>query len=319
MGEYRQQKEGYFEGYFYDLFLQSINVRGTGGIMGRWYGKYDTGEFMMLLVNGRKSVSDFKRRAVIRWLGNAALMLLGVILVGGVSLVISEFDTHGHSRVYAVDSFSSGEGSAKQVQAGLMGVVNGVAHMEQYSDATRLLRASDANEEVLAGISGVDRRVIHQKTFEKGTLKASELGYYAQQTVYENQMSSDDYYTLLQIVEAEATGGDITSKMIVAGVVLNRVRDSHFPDTIYEVVWQENQFQPTADGRIYSCTVTDSTIEAVERVLQGEDYSQGALFFFARDSAEAQNINWFDSSLMQVFEYGGHEYFTYKEYVNNEL
>ena len=68
-----------------------------------------------------------------------------------------------------------------------------------------------------------------------------------------------------------------------------------------------------------ACTVTDSTIEAVERVLQGEDYSQGALFFFARDSAEAQNINWFDSSLMQVFEYGGHEYFTYKEYVNNEL
>lgn len=272
---------------------------------------------MMLLVNGRKPVPGFTGRALVRWMGNIALILLGVFLVGSVSLVISRFEFHGHSRVYAVNSFASEEGAAKKFQAGLMGVVKGVAHMEQYSDATRLLRAADANEEVLAGISGVDRRVIHQKTFEQGTLKASELGYYAQQTVYENQMSSDDYYTLLQIVEAEATGGDLISKMIVAGVVINRVRDSHFPDTICEVVWQEDQFQPTMDGRIFSCEVTESTIEAVERVLQGEDYSQGALFFFARDSAEAQNISWFDSSLTKVFEYGGHEYFTYQDYVND--
>ena len=274
----------------------------------------------MLLMNKERPVFfGFSRRMIGKWLGNLALMLLGVILVGGVLFVISEFDTHGHSRVYAVDSFSSGEGSARQVQAGLMGVVSGVSHMERYSDAARLQPAAESNEEVLVGISGVDRRFIHQKTLERGTLKAAELGYYAQQMVHENQMSADDYYTLLQIVEAEATGGDVQSKMIVAGVVLNRVRDSHFPDTIYEVVWQKDQFQPTADGRIYSCTVTESTVEAVERVLQGEDHSQGALFFFARNSAESQNISWFDNSLTKVFEYGGHEYFTYKEYVTPEV
>ncbi len=33
-------------------------------------------------------------------------------------------------------------------------------------------------------------------------------------------MSGEEYYTLLQIVEAEATGGDVMSKMMVAGVVL---------------------------------------------------------------------------------------------------
>ena len=271
---------------------------------------------MMLLVNGRKPVYGFTGRIIVRCITNIALVMLGMLLVGSIALIISEFDTRGHGRVYAVGSSSEGKGAGMQFQAGLQGVVDGVAHMEQYSDATRLLSAVHANEEVLAGISGVDRRVIHREAFEKGTQKASELGYYAQQTVYENQMSSEEYYTLLQIVEAEATGGDIMSKMIVAGVVLNRVRDSHFPDTIYEVVWQDAQFQPTMDGRIYSCTVTDSTVEAVERVLQGEDYSQGALFFFARNSAEGHNVRWFDSSLAKVFEYGGHEYFTYREYVN---
>lgn len=272
---------------------------------------------MMLLVNGPESFADFKGRIIFRYIRSFFLILIGAVIIGSISLVISEFDIHGHGRVYAVTSSEGGEGTQQQFQTGLMGVVNGVRDMEEFSDDTRMIRVTDANEEVLAGASGLDRRVIHKEAIGQGTTKAAELGYYAQQIVLENQMSSDEYYTLLHIVEAEATGGDVISKMMVAGVVLNRVRDSHFPDTIYEVVWQKEQFQPTADGRIYSCEITNSTIEAVERVLQGEDYSQGALFFFARDSAESSNVSWFDSSLAWLCEYGGHEFFTYKEYVNN--
>ena len=51
---------------------------------------------------------------------------------------------------------------------------------------------------------------------------------------------TEDYYALLQIVEAEATGGDMKSKILIANVVLNRVKDSRFPDTIYEVVWEKD-------------------------------------------------------------------------------
>lgn len=72
-------------------------------------------------------------------------------------------------------------------------------------------------------------------------------------------------------------------------------------------------FSPTSDGRIYSCSVTDSTILAVERVLQGEDYTEGALFFLARGSAEQKNTDWFDANLTKLFEYGGHEYYTYRD------
>ncbi len=272
---------------------------------------------MMLLRDELKSLVGFTRRFMCRYNRDIVSGLAGLLLVVGVVLVIPEFDASGRGRVYAVDSSGQGDGRAQQFQTGLMGVVNGVAHMEQYSEAARLVNVADANEEVLAGVKGLDRRVIHRKSIEEGTKIASELGYYAQQAVYENQMSQDDYYTLLQIVEAEATGGDVMSKMIVAQVVLNRVQDSHFPDNIYDVVWQEAQFQPTSDGRIYSCTVTDSTIEAVDRVLQGEDYSQGALFFFARDDADSASASWFDSSLVKMFEYGGHEYFTFAEYVSD--
>lgn len=271
---------------------------------------------MMLLTDAKKPSHGFAKRIVGRYIRNMTLILSGILMTGSIALVISEFDTGSHGKVYAVSSFQE-EGHIQEFQAGLMGVVNGVAHMERYSDASRLVNAKNGGGEVLAGVEGVDRRAIHRAVFGRGTGKAKELGYYAQQAVLENQMSSDEYYTLLQIVEAEATGGDVTSKMMVAGVVLNRVRDSHFPDTIYDVVWQDEQFQPTSDGRMYSCTVTDSTIEAVERVLQGEDCSQGALFFLARDSAEAGNTQWFDSKLAKLFEYGGHEYYTYREYVDS--
>ena len=256
----------------------------------------------MLLTNaeGRKRI-----------LKDAALILFAILMLVSIAVVISEFETGGHSTVYAVDS-SSNEGS-RQSQMGLTGVVTGVADMEKYSEATRLIRMDGAKGATLAGACGLDRRAIRKRQIASGTTNAKELGYYAQQTIQENQMSGEEYYTLLQIVEAEATGGDVMSKMMVAGVVLNRVKDSHFPDTIQEVVWQDDQFQPTSDGRIYSCSVTDSTILAVERVLQGEDYTQGALFFLARGSAEQKNTDWFDANLTKLFEYGGHEYYTYRD------
>lgn len=272
---------------------------------------------MMLLQDEMKSVMDFTRRIMYRYIRDIALILAGILMTAGIACVISEMDTGGHGRVYAVDFPDEGNGRAQQFQAGLMGVINGVAYMERYSDAARYVSVADANEEVLAGVRGLDRRAIRRTSIGEGIRVASELGYYAQQTVYENQMSEEDYYTLLHIVEAEATGGDLESKMMVAGVVLNRVRDSHFPDTIYDVVWQKAQFQPTSDGRIYSCEITDSTVNAVDRVLQGEDYSQGALFFFARDSADASSASWFDSSLVRIFEHGGHEYYTFGEYVSD--
>ncbi len=245
-----------------------------------------------------------------RYAGNIAAVLSAVFVLTVLSLLISEFDTGSRRKVYATDS---SQGTA-QFQTGLSGVVAGVSGMEAYSDRTRLVNAGYSNEDTLAGAGGIDRRILYRTKMQRGTKSAGALGYYAQQTVLKNQMASDEYQTLLQIVEAEATGGDVTSKMMVAGVVLNRVRDSHFPDTIQEVVWQKDQFQPTSDGRIYSCTVTDSTTEAVDRVLAGEDVSQGALFFFARESAEAVNTAWFDSSLTKLFEYGGHEYYTFQNY-----
>ncbi len=130
-------------------------------------------------------------------------------------------------------------------------------------------------------------------------------------------LSYTDYSTLLQIVEAECTGGDLLSKQYVACVVLNRVKDPVFPDTVYDVVWQRQsgtaQFSPTQDGRMGTLTISDSTIEAVNNAITQEDISEGALFFIAREHAASRSVDWFDSELEYLFEYGGHEFYRFRK------
>lgn len=254
------------------------------------------------------------------------MMLLSATAGLAVIVLCASFlNGKNSSTVYAVRSSSGlgeeldsgqGEGGSK-LQAGLMGIVSSVNSMEEYSAAAETVNLENSYENILVGSSSVSRKTLNRLRVEQGTAKISEIGRCVQQTVRENHMASEDYYALLQIVEAEATGGDMKSKILIANVVLNRVKDSRFPDTIYDVVWERTgdvvQFSPTADGRINSVTITDETIEAVDRALAGEDYSQGALCFMARASADNHNIKWFDDNLKLLFEYGGHEYFTFTE------
>ena len=128
------------------------------------------------------------------------------------------------------------------------------------------------------------------------------------------QLSDTDYEILLKIVQAEAGNEDEKGKMLVAGVVMNRVEDSKFPDTVEEVVFQHEdgvyQFSPIANGTYYSVRVTEETKRAVDRVLAGEDVTEGALYFAARKYADEGKMKWFDNHLKKLFEYGGHEFFT---------
>ncbi|MBD5532271.1 MAG: cell wall hydrolase [Lachnospiraceae bacterium] len=127
-------------------------------------------------------------------------------------------------------------------------------------------------------------------------------------------VSAEDYEALLRIVQAEAGNEDTKGKILVANVVLNRVVDERFPNSVYDVIFQRSggkaQFSPVASGSYYKVVVTEDTREAVNRALAGEDYSEGALFFAARRYAGSSQMRWFDECLTKLFSYGGHEFFT---------
>lgn len=145
-----------------------------------------------------------------------------------------------------------------------------------------------------------------------GALWGDKIKVYAGETSL--LITPEDKEVLLRIVEAEATGEDVMGRMLVANVILNRVVSEEFPNSIPEVVFSHRgdkyQFAPVKDGRYWTVRITDKTKEAVERVLAGEDYSRGALYFAARRMANQKAMRWFDTALTYLFTYGVHEFFT---------
>ena len=90
---------------------------------------------MDLLVNVWKACSKLLKRGFKRHASDLALILSGVVLTAFLSLSVSELFSDGRGVVYAVSDVSvMGE---NRLQAGLMGVVNGVASMEEYSEKYR--------------------------------------------------------------------------------------------------------------------------------------------------------------------------------------
>ncbi|WP_321008552.1 cell wall hydrolase [Hungatella effluvii] len=122
-------------------------------------------------------------------------------------------------------------------------------------------------------------------------------------------VSDDDYQVLLRIVQAEAGVCDEKGKILVANVVLNRVKSQEFPDSVRSVVYEPSQFSPVSDGYLNSVKVTEETKECVNRALEGEDYSDGALYFMNRRGSRSRAVSWFDSHLTYLFRHQNHEFF----------
>ncbi|NLL00740.1 MAG: cell wall hydrolase [Clostridiales bacterium] len=126
-------------------------------------------------------------------------------------------------------------------------------------------------------------------------------------------VTKEEVKMLEQIVEAEATGEDIIGKILVANVIFNRMADDEFPDKVKEVIFQkvgdDYQFSPISDKRYWSVKVTAETKEAVQRAINGEDHSEGALYFMARRIARKSSAKWFDNNLQWLFKHGEHEFF----------
>lgn len=123
------------------------------------------------------------------------------------------------------------------------------------------------------------------------------------------RVSEKDRAILERIVEAEAGDQDHKGKLLVANVILNRVKCKTFPSTIQGVVFSPRQFSPISDGRYFSVRVSADTKSAVNDALNGIDGSQGALYFMDRRYSSRSNIVWFDRCLTRLFQHQGHEFY----------
>ena len=250
-----------------------------------------------------------------------AVAAVTALIFTGTAVVCSRnSDAEGKAEVY---ERSTQEGNTAQKEAvssddedpdpliplGYQGIIHGVLSSKGLKNNFRVLGVS--YEMVLVGQRMIKTEVVSRLDVGSRLLQSvNALDNQSWELAGTTRMSDKDYENLLAIVEAEAGGEDLEGRIMVTNVILNRVDSDEFPENITDVIWERSggspQFSPTADGRIYTVTVSDTTREAVNRAIDGEDLSQGALYFIAKNQSEEDNIKWFEENLTFLFEHGGH-------------
>ena len=102
--------------------------------------------------------------------------------------------------------------------------------------------------------------------------------------------SQADVDLLARLINAEAGGEPYNAKVAVGAVVLNRVKDARFPNTISNVIYEKDgvyyQFTPVLNGTINNPAPQDS-INAAYDALKGNDPTKGAVYYFDDSATNA--------------------------------
>ena len=95
-----------------------------------------------------------------------------------------------------------------------------------------------------------------------------------------------DVQLLARAINGEARGEPYEGQVAVGAVILNRVRDSRFPNTIAGVIYQPGAFTAVSDGQINVPIDENSTVvKAARDALNGWDPTDGAVYYFNPNTA----------------------------------
>lgn len=111
------------------------------------------------------------------------------------------------------------------------------------------------------------------------------------QTEIIEEMSKEDVELIALVTMAEAEGECEEGKRLVIDTILNRVDSEHFPDTVYEVIYQPNQFSSMWNGRVDRCEVREDICGLVYEEL--ESRTNYEVMFFTAGEYSAYGVPMF--------------------------
>ena len=197
----------------------------------------------------------------------AVLLLFAVILVGCIVSV----DNVNNNNITSISQVAT-TSQNKQIQQKLkdlgyyFGSVDGI-----YGNATRnaVVAFQKANGLTADGVAGPK------------TIAALGLNF--------NSVTSSDLSLLAKCVHAEARGEPYVGQVAVAAVILNRVKDAAFPNTISGVVYQPWAFTAVNDGQI-NLEPNSTAYQAAQDALNGWDPTYGCLYYYNPTTATSKWI-----------------------------
>lgn len=101
--------------------------------------------------------------------------------------------------------------------------------------------------------------------------------------------TSKDENLLARAIHGEARGESHVGKVAVGAVILNRTRDSRFPQTIAGVIYQPGAFDAVDDGQI-NLAPDSGSLRAAQDALNGWDPTYGCIYYWNPVTATSQWI-----------------------------
>lgn len=213
---------------------------------------------------------------------------IGILLILAIMLFVSYNLIFRNAEVEALSKYGSRGEEVRTIQTKLKrwgyysGNVDGI-----FGSATlaAVKKFQQKNGLAVDGIAG-------KKTLEAmGIFNSSSSS-----STSSSNVSSSNLNLLSRVVYGEARGESYTGQVAVAAVVLNRVKNSAFPNTISGVVYQAGAFDCVSDGQI-NLTPNETAKKAAQDALNGWDPTYGAIYYF--NPATATN-KWIWSRPMTV-------------------
>lgn len=131
--------------------------------------------------------------------------------------------------------------------------------------------------QVVKSVSGIE--CIKKNKMQTGL--QTKLTSKIEDTLKEEEERADKL--LASIIYCEAGNQSFTGQVAVGAVVLNRMANEAYPDTMEEVIYQPGQFCPAGSGwldRVRSTDgYTESAMQAAEAALAGENPIGDCLYF----------------------------------------
>ncbi|HHU33312.1 MAG: cell wall hydrolase [Zhaonellaceae bacterium] len=140
-----------------------------------------------------------------------------------------------------------------------------------------------------------------QTSNAKATTTASRSGgssAAAQRAAATSKLTAEELELLAKVVYGEARGESYEGQVAIAAVVLNRVKNPNFPNTIKGVIYQPGAFTAITDGQFY-LTPNDTAYKAAKDAAAGWDPTGGALYYWNPATATSKWI-WSKPIIKQI-------------------
>ena len=197
-----------------------------------------------------------------------------LLVISIIAFIVYNVFVNGNT-VLALSKYGSRGAEVTQIQTKLKrwgyykGNIDGI-YGSQTVAAVQLFQKK--NGLVVDGIAG------------KNTLAAMGIFSSSSSSSSSSNSNSSNVNLLSRLVYGEARGEPYSGQVAVAAVVLNRVKNSSFPNTVSGVIYQSGAFDVVSDGQI-NLTPDSTAKKAAQDAINGWDPSYGAIYYFNPSTA----------------------------------